>query len=71
MDPIWLPNANGLKMMLLFIRFENYIKFCVVLSKPIVKTLLLYEGCQKSSWTPMIKASNEPDFDIHYFISLK
>ena len=24
-----------------------------------------YEGCQKSSWTPMIKASNEPDFDIH------
>ena len=30
-----------------------------------------YEGCQKSSWTPMIKASNEPDFDIYYYISLK
>ena len=31
----------------------------------------MYEGCQKSSWTPMIKASNEPDLDIHYYISLK
>ena len=31
----------------------------------------LYEGCQKSSWTPMIIASNEPDFDIHYYFSLK
>ena len=31
----------------------------------------IYEGCQESSWTPMIKASNEPDFDIHYYISLK
>ena len=30
-----------------------------------------YEGCQKSSWTPMIIASNEPYFDIHYYISLK
>ena len=30
-----------------------------------------YEGCQKSSWTLMIKASNEPDFDIHFYISLK
>ena len=30
-----------------------------------------YEGCQESSWTPMIKASNEPNFDIHYYASLK
>ena len=30
-----------------------------------------YEGCQESSWTPIIKASNEHDFDIHYYISLK
>ena len=40
----------------------------------IVGTALLlntYEGCQKSSWTHMIEASNEPDFDIHYYISLK
>ena len=29
----------------------------------------LYEGCQKSSWTPMIEASNEPDFDIHSYLS--
>ena len=32
--------------------------------------ILKYERCQKSSWTPMIKASNEPDFDIHYYIGL-
>ena len=30
----------------------------------------IYEGCQKSSWTPLVKASNEPDFDIYYYISL-
>ena len=30
-----------------------------------------YEGCQKSSWTPMIIASNESDFDIRYYFSLK
>ena len=30
----------------------------------------VYEGCQKSSWTLMIKASNEPEFDLHYYISL-
>ena len=33
--------------------------------------LFIYEGCQKSSWTLMIKASNEPEFDLHYYISLK
>ena len=31
----------------------------------------IYEGCQKSSWTHMIEASNEPEFDIYYYISLK
>ena len=31
----------------------------------------MYEGCQKSSWTPIVKASNEPDFDIYYYISFK
>ena len=31
----------------------------------------MYEGCQKSSWTLIIKDSNVPDFDIHYYISLK
>ena len=25
----------------------------------------MYEGCQKSLWTHMIKALNGPDFDIH------
>ena len=30
-----------------------------------------YEGCQESSWTHMITASNVPDFDIHYYFSLK
>ena len=25
----------------------------------------IYEGCQKSSWTHIIKALNGPDFDIH------
>ena len=30
-----------------------------------------YEGCQESSWTPIIKASNETDFDIYHYISLK
>ena len=33
--------------------------------------LNIYEGCQKSSWTLMIKASNEPDSDIHFYFSLK
>ena len=32
---------------------------------------LMYEGCQESSWTHMITASNVPDFDIHYYFSLK
>ena len=32
---------------------------------------VMYEGCQESSWTPIVKASNEPDFDIHHYISLK
>ena len=35
------------------------------------RTLYIYEGCQKSSWTPIIKASNGPEFDIHYYISLE
>ena len=30
-----------------------------------------YEGCQESSWTHMITASNVPDFDIHYYFLLK
>ena len=30
-----------------------------------------YEGCQKRSKTLIIKASNVPDFDIHYYISFK
>ena len=29
----------------------------------------MYEGCQKSSWTPMIQASNV--LDCHYYFSLK
>ena len=30
----------------------------------------MYEGCQKSSLTLMIKASNGLDFEIHYYILL-
>ena len=33
--------------------------------------LHIYEGCQKSSWTLMIKASSVPEFDNHYYVSLK
>ena len=36
-----------------------------------VLTDQIYEGCQESSWTHMITASNVPDFDIHYNFSLK
>ena len=35
------------------------------------QNFIIYEGCQESSWTHMITASNVPDFDIHYYFSLK
>ena len=52
---------------------------CCTLGNPKPKKMLIfrfvgifeYEGCQESSWTPIVKASNEPDFDIHHYISLK
>ena len=37
----------------------------------VIPIITLYEGCQESSWTHMITASNVPDFDIHYYFSLK
>ena len=44
-----------------------YFDFLLFLSSSFFVCIFrLYEGCQKSSWTPMVKASNEPNFDIHY-----
>ena len=42
-----------------------------LLTSLLICTCTTYEGCQESSWTHMITASNVPDFDIHYYFSLK
>ena len=48
--------------------FDKTIHTCKIVRIVLVD---IYEGCQESSWTPMIKASDESNFDIQYYVSLK